>query len=100
MTIHYLNPLGPHDLRAVAFADVLVCRGHRFESFGREPYVRKDGTMSEVLVLWTCCHDCGAGYEIRASLTHTKDFRMRCDACKKPHVPVRPGQPKRRAGAG
>lgn len=96
MAVKYLGELGPHDLSGLEFGDVIVCRGHRFEYWGREPYVRKDGKASEVLVLCSNCHDCKAVYWVKVSERHTKDFRMRCDACKKPHVPVRPGRKRLR----
>lgn len=39
--------------------------GRRFALIGREPYQRKDGTMTELCVWQSCCVCCGEPYQVR-----------------------------------
>ena len=70
---------------------VVAKSGMVWEMVGNEPYTRKDGSASELLIWRGCCQQCDERFEIKTSATinlgkNASDFgRLHCDACKQPH---------------
>jgi hypothetical protein len=88
----------------VTFADppaagLAICvDGQRYDLTGREPYVRQDGSDSELLVWVSACVECDAPFECRSRLTSLPEVR-RCGEHKMPGRRFDPDRRRRIAEA-
>jgi hypothetical protein len=68
---------------------IIVHDGQRYELVRTEPYTRRDGHETTLLVWCSGCAECGAPFEFLTSLR--KDgLNRRCDGHKRPGIPVTP----------
>ncbi|HKR17644.1 hypothetical protein [Rhizorhapis sp.] len=66
---------------------VILLDEQQYELVGVEPYRRRDGRKTELLVWATQCANCQSPFEVKTPL-RTNGFSRRCAACRKPGKPV------------
>ena len=66
---------------------ILMCEGQRYEVVSLEPYVRKDGTTSILIVWQTWCAETGLPFTIKTGLA-AKSVNRRCEKHAKPSKAV------------
>jgi len=65
-------------------------RGQEYEMIGTEPYIRRDGTETLLVVWRSHCATCGKPFELRTPKESSKfDPNRRCQKHKRPGVRVR-----------
>jgi hypothetical protein len=72
--------------------------GQRYDLRRHEPYRRRDGGLTTLLVWTSACLECGAEF-ICKSASYRLPQNRRCDECKRPGVRFDPERKKRIADA-
>ena len=85
----------PRVVRSIAFSKppapgtVLMIDGQRYEVVRTEPYRRKDGRMTTLIVWQSWCPETGHPFELKTGL-RTKSINRRCREHRAPGRPVPP----------
>jgi hypothetical protein len=69
--------------------------GQRYELVRTDPYVRRDGTVVELLVWRSCCAECGAEYFARTASTARGGLVRRCRQHRSQGKKLIPGSTRR-----
>lgn len=62
--------------------------GQSYEMRGTEPYTRKDGEQTTLIVWETVCPDCQSPFEVRSTVK-SNGLTRRCKSCAKVGKPVK-----------
>lgn len=69
--------------------ETIIKNGQSYRVVNFQPYVRYDGSKTELVCFVSRCADCGYGYEFKLPQGATRfEPRRRCDQHKKPGVKV------------
>lgn len=67
-----------------------IVSGQAYKEVGREPYLRKNGKLTELIVWRSHCAECGEPFEIRTSAKSRRFIpNRRCHLHKQPGVRVK-----------
>jgi hypothetical protein len=71
-----------------AIGTVIMLDDQEYELADVEPYRRKDGRKTQLLVWSTSCPVCGASFQIKTALK-SNGVNRRCAECRTPGKPVK-----------